>query len=118
MTVRLLVFCGVDVDAMDSERNTALHILVRNRECDNATAIIDFLCNNAGAHIDFADHNGNSPIEYHDTIQPYMHPKIQRLRHKMGVTRLKCRCAHLVKYGKLSYQGYLSSSLVNFVHKH
>lgn len=118
MTVRLLVFCGVDVDAMDSARNTALHILVRNLQTDDTMAIIDFLCNNAGAHIDFADDHGNSPVQYHTNITHHTHTNIRRLQQKMGVRPLKCRCARLVKYGRLPYQKYLPSSLVNFVYKH
>jgi hypothetical protein len=118
MNVRLLVLCGVDVDAMDSTKNTALHILVRNSEMNNTSTIIDFLCDNAGAHIDFADNEGDSPLELRDTIPLHIYTRHHRLRQKMGVTPLKCRCARLIKYGRLPYHQYLSSSLVNFVYKH
>jgi len=117
MTVRLLVLFGADVDAMDSAGNTALHILVRNSKMNDTSAVIDFLCNNAGAHIDFADNQGDSPVELCDTM-PHHHTRKQQLRQKMNVTSLKCRCARLVKYSRLPYHKYLSSSLVNFVYKH
>jgi hypothetical protein len=106
------------VDAMDSARNTALHILVRNPLTDKSMAIIDFLCNNAGAHKDFANNQGNSPIQDHDIMPHHKRVKIQQWRQKLGVTPLKCHCARLAKYGRLPYQKYLSSSLVNFVYKH
>jgi Fem-1 family protein b len=118
MTVRLLLFCGIDVDAMDSARNTALHILVRNSLTNKSMAIIDFLCNNAGAHIDFADNHGNSPIQDNDIMPHHKREKIQRWRQKLGVRSLKCHCARLAKYGRLPYQNCLSSSLVNFVYRH
>ncbi len=109
---------GIDVDIMDSAKNTALHILVRNSQVDNSMAIIDFLCNNTSAHIDFADNNGNSPIEYPDGKPNRTCTKVRRLQQKMGVTSLKCRCARLAKYGRLPYKECLSSVLANFVYKH
>jgi Fem-1 family protein b len=118
MTVRLLVFCGIDVDAMDSANKTALHILVQNSQNDNSMAIIDFLCNTTDVHIDFADNNGNSPVEYSDPIVNFNHARIKRLQQKIGVTSLKCHCARLAKYRRLPYKECLSSSLVNFIHKH
>jgi len=103
---------------MDSARNAALHILVQNSLTDKSMAIIDFLCNNAGAHKDFANNQGNSPIQDHDIMPHHNRVKIQQWRQKLGVTPLKCHCARLAKYGRLSYQKYLSPSLVNFVYKH
>ena len=117
-TVHLLLFCGVDVDAMDSSRNTALHILVRNSETDDTIAVIDLLSNNAGAHLDFANYEGNSPMEYHDELSLNTRKMVKRLQGKMGVRSLKCHCARRIKYGRLPYETYLSSSLVNFVYKH
>jgi hypothetical protein len=80
--------------------------------------VIDLLSNNAGAHLDFADYDGNSPVEYHDELPFYARTMVKRLQGKMSVKSLKCQCARRIKYGRLPYQTYLSSSLVNFVYKH
>jgi hypothetical protein len=118
MTVRLLVFCGIDVDAMDSANKTVLHILVQNSRSDKSMAVIDFLCNTTDVHMDFADSNGNSPIEYSDSTYNHNSSRIKRLQKQMGVTSLKCRCARLAKYGRLPYKECLSSTLVKFIQKH
>jgi Fem-1 family protein b len=118
MTARLLVSCGIDVDAMDSKDKTPLHILTQNYESDRSLAIIDFLCNTTDVHMDFADINGNTPIEYSGSTSIHRIPRVKRLQQKMNVTSLKCRCAHLAKYGKLPYKECLSSSLVKFIQKH
>lgn len=118
MTVRLLVFCGIDVDAMDSEGDTALHILARYSDEEEIMAIIDFLHKKAGAHTDFTNIYGVPPTDYHDTITDCAAARFRRLRQKFGVLPLKCRCAQLVKYNKLPYQELLSSSLVKFVKRH
>ena len=103
---------------MDAMKKTAIHILVENNLLNDSSEIIDFLCNIANAHIDFADISGNSAID--PPFKPASHNfgKIQRLRKKMGVPSLKCRCARLAKYNRLDYGDYLSPSLVNFVCKH
>lgn len=117
-TVRVLLECGVDVNAMDAKRRTAIHILIGNNELNDSLMIIDFLCDIADAHIDFADDNGNSPIDL--PYIPVFHTliKIQHLRAKTGVLSLKCCCARLVKYKRSDYAKHLPSSLITFVDKH
>ena len=117
-TIRLLLMCGMDVNTVDSMKNTALHILARNIFSNDSTESIDFLCNTAGAHLDFADVHGECPIDIPAEASVHTLAKVRRLRQRMGVRSLKCRCAHLAKYGRLLYEECLSPSLVKFVSKH
>lgn len=103
---------------MDAMNKTVIHVLVQNNQPNDSSEILDFLCNSANAHIDFADIHGNSAID--PPVKPTSHTfgKIQRLRKKMGIPSLKCRCARLAKYNRLDYKEHLPSSLVRFVCRH
>lgn len=61
----MLIQCGADVNAMDSERNTPLHIIVGYHKSisDFATLrsiIVDLT--KAGAHIDCVNIRGQTPL--------------------------------------------------------
>ena len=58
-TAGLLINCYVNIDTLDVDNNTALHVLVQNRSIweINVLAIIDLLCN-AGAHLDVVNRKG------------------------------------------------------------
>jgi hypothetical protein len=62
MTIDLLIHCGADVDAMDFDGNTPLHILLRNFSPSYVFKIIDILCN-AGAHLDYVNKKGHTPLK-------------------------------------------------------
>jgi Fem-1 family protein b len=113
MTARLLIECGANVDTLDSNKNTPLHILVQNIPRSDVLKTIDLLCD-AGAHLDYVNEEGQTALN----SVPSFHIEIsQHLKEKMGVTRLKCLCARLIQQ-QFSYQNILPTSLVNFVQKH
>lgn len=114
MTTRLLIHCGANVDILDLNQNTPLHILVQSTPTLDVLIIIDILCK-SGAHLDHVNNKGQIPL---DLIPIYHHDIIQYLKEKMGVKRLKCICARLIQKECLEYQEVLSMSLINFIQKH
>ncbi len=113
-TVRLLVHCGANVDVLDSNQNTPLHIIVQNHFTFDVIVIIDILCD-SGAHLDSVNNQGQIPIEL---ISVFENEIIQHLTEKMGVKRLKCICARLIRKESLEYQELFSKSLIDFIQKH
>lgn len=65
-TTRLLIQCGADVNAMDSERNTPLHLIVSYQKPISDfmtlhTIIMDLT--EAGAHMDVVNSRGETPYD-------------------------------------------------------
>lgn len=116
--MRLLVHCGIDIDAKNKAKNTALHTLASNRFEYPSAEIIDYLINNTQIHLDLANDIGDSPLECARTSKYAKQKIIQQLQEKMKVPSLKCRCARLAKYRRLPYERCLPSTLANFVVKH
>jgi len=114
MTARLLVNCGANVDILDSNKNTPLHIIVQNSSTFDVIVIINILCN-SGAHLDHVNNKGQIPL---DLLSRFQNEIIQYLKEKMGVSQLKCICARLIQKECLEYQKFFSTSLVNFIQKH
>jgi ankyrin repeat protein len=114
MTTRLLIDCHANVNALDIDGNTPLHILVQNMSSTNVFKTIDLLCD-AGIHLDYVNNKRQTPLE---SVSPYRFKTIEWLKAKMTVFRLKCLCAQIIQRQQLSYQNLLSTSLVNFVQKH
>jgi len=114
MTARLLVNCEANVDILDSNKNTPLHILVQSSLTFDVIGIINILCD-SGAHLDHVNNNGQIPLDLIPTFQKEI---IQYLKEKMGIRRLKCICARLIQKECLEYQEFLSASLINFIQKH
>jgi hypothetical protein len=103
------------VDAVDSERDTPLHLIARrNNDIENVLFIINLLVDTGGAHPDCVNDRGQTPLESASNTNVKEH-----LREKIGVVRLKCVCARLIRRREIVFQNYqFSSSLVNFIEKH
>ncbi len=114
-TVGLLLQCGANVDAIDSERNTSLHLIAQRKDdIENILFIINLLCDTGGAHPDCVNNQGQTPLDSAFNIHIKTH-----LREKIGVGQLKCLCARLIRQREITFQDYkFSSSLVNFIEKH
>jgi hypothetical protein len=114
-TVSLLLQCGANIDAIDSRRNTPLHLIAQRKDhIENVLFIINLLCDSGRAHPDCVNDRGQTPLE--SALNIYVK---EHLRAKIGVGRLKCLCARLIRQQEIPFQNYqFSSSLVNFIEKH
>lgn len=117
-TTRLLILCGADVNAMDMERNTPLHIIVSYQK-----PISDFLTlhsiimdlTEAGAHMDSVNARGETPFDSSATGKQGVAEIILKTQAKLS---LKCMAAKAVKTYNLTYQGKVPQSLENFIELH
>lgn len=114
-TAKFLIQCGADVNAMDNNRNTPLHVIVSYQK-----PISDFLTlhsiimdlTEAGAHMDTVNINGKTP---YDAATTGVAEIILRTQTKLS---LKCMAAKAVKTYNLSYCGSVPQSLESFIELH
>ncbi|XP_053596423.1 protein fem-1 homolog B-like isoform X1 [Microplitis demolitor] len=114
-TAKLLIECGADVNAMDNDRNTPLHVIVAYEK-----PISDFLTLhgivveliNAGAHVDTVNSEGKTP---YDAATTGVAEIVLRSQTQLS---LKCMAAKAVKTYGLSYTGYVPRSLESFIELH
>ncbi|GAB1861239.1 Protein fem-1-like protein B [Camponotus japonicus] len=114
-TARLLIRCGADVNAMDNERNTPLHVIVSYNKAisDFATLhsiIIDLI--EAGAHMDTVNNGGRTP---YDVVTTGVAKIILRTQTKLSLT---CMAAKAIKAYNLPYYGHVPRSLESFIELH
>ncbi|KAL6427863.1 hypothetical protein ACFW04_008359 [Cataglyphis niger] len=114
-TAKLLIRCGADVNAMDNERNTPLHIIVGYNKAisDFATLhsiIIDLI--EAGAHMDTVNNGGRTP---YDVVTTGVAKIILRTQTKLSLT---CMAAKAIKAYNLPYYGNVPRSLESFIELH
>ncbi|KAJ8681326.1 hypothetical protein QAD02_017113 [Eretmocerus hayati] len=114
-TTKLLIQCGADVNAMDNERNTPLHIIVQYEKpiSDFMTLhsiILDLI--DGGAHMDTVNSQGETPV---DAAATGVAKIILRTQTKLS---LKCMAAKVVKDYNLSYTGNVPRSLESFIELH
>ncbi len=112
---RLLVEAGADVGAMDNERNTPLHCIVRYKRVvhDFYTLhnIISLLIE-SGAHTDVVNLDGQTPFQAAATTVAEIILKTEQR------TSLKCLAAQSVKRHGLTYQGNVPTELESFIELH
>lgn len=114
-TAKLLIQCGADVNAMDRDRNTPLHIIVCYQK-----PISDFLTlhsiimelTEAGAHMDTVNTKGKTPFEAATTGVAEI---ILRTQTKLS---LKCIAAKAVQTYNIPYHGHVPQSLESFIDLH
>ncbi|CAH1164240.1 unnamed protein product [Phaedon cochleariae] len=114
-TTKLLIQCGANVNAMDDERNTPLHVIVNYHKAvsDFMTlhSIITDLTEN-GAHLDCVNKRGETPLESSATGVAEIILKTQM---KLS---LKCIAANAVRHHRLTYQGQVPQALESFIELH
>ncbi|XP_063980650.1 protein fem-1 homolog B isoform X2 [Diachasmimorpha longicaudata] len=114
-TAQLLINCGADVNAMDNERNTPLHVIVTYQK-----PISDFMTLHsivlelvdAGAHMDIVNSQGKTP---YDAATTGVAEILLRTQTKLS---LQCMAAKAVKTYNLSYSGNVPRSLESFIELH
>jgi ankyrin repeat protein len=109
-TVRTLLQCGADVNAIDTTGNTPLHVLASNSSiCDET--ILQLLCN-AGAHLDYTNALGETPI---DTA---LNSNTNQLLKTKTELSLKCLCARLIQKNRIPFHETVPTLLIKFVERH
>ncbi len=109
-TVRTLLQCGADVNAIDTTRNTPLHVLASNSSiCDET--IFQILCN-AGAHLDYTNALGETPIDI------ALNSNTNQLLKTKSKISLKCLCARLIRKNDIPFHEKIATTLINFVERH
>ncbi|XP_018327967.1 protein fem-1 homolog B isoform X2 [Agrilus planipennis] len=114
-TSKLLIQCGADVNAMDAERNTPLHVIVNYHKplSDFKTLHSIITClTEAGAHTDCVNSRGETPL---DSSATGVAEIILKAQAKLS---LKCMAAKVVKNYNLTYQGHVPKSLEAFIELH
>ena len=109
-TARLLLDCGVDIDARDAGRNTPLHILAADGSEPNE-ALVNLLCDR-GAHLDCVNAKGETALDIASCPQMAM-----LIKGRMQIS-LKCLCARLIQRSEVPFEGRINKSLETFVAQH
>ena len=114
--VELLLECGANVNAVDDDHNTALHLCskaIRNsgtqKHHDLMKGIAELLLKN-GAHVDMVNLSGNSAAEILTSSLIGWNV--------LDFVSLKCLAARVVMECNIPYAGHIPASLESFVQIH
>ena len=110
---KAFVACAANVNALDNNRNTPLHIIAKccDVELDTLREIIVCLIDK-GAHVDACNIDGKTAEDVAST------DVAESIIKAHGKLRLKCLSARTVKKHKIEYQGIIPESLYEFVELH
>ncbi|KAF4530186.1 hypothetical protein B566_EDAN001445 [Ephemera danica] len=114
-TATLLIQCGADVNAMDMDRNTPLHVIVSYQKPISDFGTLHSIIVNltqAGAHMDTVNSQGETPF---DTATTGVAEIILRTQSKLS---LKCIAAKAVRVYNISYKGQVPHTLESFIELH
>ncbi|CAF1381699.1 unnamed protein product [Adineta ricciae] len=113
--VKLLIECDFDVNAVDINGNTPLHILFRNisdSQLTIAEKILDIFLRTNRFHPDYVNKQGKTLLDCTENSQ-----LIELFKRKV-ILSLKCQCALRLNLMKINHESYLSQNLIEFVRKH
>jgi len=113
--VRLLLKCGVEVNALDSDGNSALHIIVQfSHPISHFMTLHNIIVSlvDAGIHIDCAN-------KQHQTAQDVSTTGVAEviLRTKFSLS-LKCIAARVVRKHNIAFRSIVPASLEEFIAMH
>ena len=106
--VELLLECGANVNAVDDEHNTALHLCLKQHR-KWMKRIAELLLKN-GAHVDMVNFSGDSAAEILTSSLIGWNV--------LNYVSLKCLAARVVMKYKIPYVGHIPASLESFVQMH
>uniref|UniRef100_A0A1A8F6Z2 Protein fem-1 homolog B n=1 Tax=Nothobranchius korthausae TaxID=1143690 RepID=A0A1A8F6Z2_9TELE len=112
---KLLLDCGAQVNAVDHEGNTPLHVIVQyNRPISDFLTLHAIIINlvEAGAHTDMTNKQKKTPLDKSTTGVSEILLKTQM---KMS---LKCLAARAVRQHQITYHNQIPKSLEEFVKFH
>lgn len=112
---KLLLDCGAQVNAVDHEGNTPLHVIVQyNRPISDFLTLHAIIINlvEAGAHTDMTNKQKKTPLDKSTTGVSEILLKTQI---KMS---LKCMAARAVQQHKITYRNQIPKTLEEFVEFH
>lgn len=111
--VALLVECGADVNALDNNGNTPLHIVTIHNARPNSSIIKILIDNNS--HLDLKNKDGQTPLEFLKNNSTFLSDNhICPVKH----ITLQCLCAQTITKHNLIYKNFLSKEVSNFVKIH
>ncbi|XP_022074196.1 protein fem-1 homolog B [Acanthochromis polyacanthus] len=112
---KLLLDCGAQVNAVDHEGNTPLHVIVQyNRPISDFLTLHAIIINlvEAGAHTDMTNKQKKTPLDKSTTGVSEILLKTQM---KMS---LKCLAARAVRHHQITYHNQIPKTLEEFVEFH
>lgn len=115
--IELLIDCGCDVNSMDNDRNTVLHVcaeglnqLLTEEKYRETLGKIVVLLLERGAHIDCVNNRGIN-------VAKMLHNRIPAVC-VVDYISLKCLAARVIKKYGIKYEGEIPVSLVPFINLH
>ena len=111
--IQLMIRSGANVNGINRGWGITrpLHAIASSYDSDSAKPIIELLLAH-GAHADCIDERGRLPQDLvHDPVRKELLSPTRNLS-------LKCRCAQMIIFKKISYRHCLSPNLVAFVQLH
>lgn len=112
--MHLLVRCGANVNRLNRQKNSPLHVLLENPIEPDVFPILD-LFSSQNVDSDLINSHGKTPQQFIPTDRPNL---FRHFQEKLGIRRLKCLCAHVILHEKLSYQSSVPETLVRFLQNH
>ncbi|XP_039277205.1 protein fem-1 homolog B [Nilaparvata lugens] len=113
-TAKLLIQCGANVNAMDDEGNTPLHVIVREHFSSDFIAlhkIVNSLVE-AGAHIDVVNVKGKTAFE---VATSGFAKNVIRMHTKIN---LICMAAKVIQQNRVPYYGQVPQHLEEYIDLH
>ena len=109
---RVLIELGSDVDCLDNQGNTALHIATSNKTINNQVVEVVKVLLEAGAHIDFTNESGVTPFKALENAS------FSGIVCPVRYVTLQCLAAATIKRCGIVFRDQLPPKIADFVSQH